>query len=137
MKDEAERYRLLLESRRWRGPRPLDALSPGAVRRQAQGQEVWSPLGAVLGRATRQLRRRTLAAEAWERNAPPGALPGSVVEAVEGDTVVIAVENATVCYELRRQARTLARNLAKLVPGVSRIRFTVAGVAPQEPPGAV
>jgi hypothetical protein len=130
MRDEAEQYRCLLENRRPGALRTLAELSARGRRARERGQSVRAPLAAVVARAARQLRRREQAAAAWARVAPPAWLADTTVETLEGerrDVLLIRVTNATLAYGLRREQATLQRRLGRLVPGVRRIRFVVAG----------
>jgi hypothetical protein len=114
-------YRQLCENRRRPGPVPLGA---AGERRTGQGR---SPLAAVLATATRAARRRRRAAAAWQRIAQPEWLTLAAVEAVDGDTLVVAVDSPALGCELRRRAEALARDLAGLVPGLRRVRFVRPG----------
>lgn len=121
----AGQYELLVRNRRAYGPLTVDQRSPRSRQRPGTGGR--SPLAAVVHRAARQYRRRVAAEQAWERVIPPKWLGAAAVDRVEGDTVVIAVETATLCYDMRRHATELASALGRLVPGVRRVTFTVSG----------
>ena len=116
----AEQYRQLRDNRRVRGPVRLG--EPPRGRPDAQ-----TPLAAVLARAARRQRRCAAAEGAWLRVAASAWSDQAAVETVEGDTVVIAVRNSVVLYELERRRGVLERRMAELVPGVRRLRFAIAG----------
>ncbi len=123
-----QQYRRLCESRRWTGPLALGEVSPrAALRRQRGGRVAPAPLATVVAKAVRGLRRRQRAAEAWQRVAHPEWMAQTAVDAVEGDTAVIAVTGPTLAYELRRRSTALGHALAALVPGLRRVRFIVSG----------
>jgi hypothetical protein len=112
-------YRQLCDNRRRASPALLGAAGGrGTIRGR-------SPLAAVLAAATRAARRRQKAALAWQRIAQPEWLVGAAVEAVEGDTLVVAVDSPALGCELRRRAAALAGDLAGLVPGLVRVRFVM------------
>jgi hypothetical protein len=112
-------YQRLRDNRRVAGPRPLGEARPGADGRI-------SPLAAVLAQAARKLRRREAGTAARQRVAPPAWLAHTVVEGVEGDTLVIGARGSSLCYELGRQQTALERQIARLAPGLHRLRFVVA-----------
>jgi hypothetical protein len=121
-------YRRLCECRRVAGPLALSAVSPRAeLRRQRGGRVAPAPLAAVVAKAVRGLRHRKRAADAWQRVAQPEWLAQTVVDAVEGDTAIIAAAGSTLAYELRRRSTALGQALAALVPGLRRVRFIVSG----------
>ncbi len=123
-----QQYRRLCECRRVAGPLPLSQVSPQILlRHQRSGRGMPAPLAAVVAKAVRAARRRQRAADAWQRVAHPDWLGQSAVEAVEGDTAIIAVAGPTLAYKLRRQSTALGHALAALVPGLRRVRFNVAG----------
>lgn len=131
MRDEAEQYRLRVEGRRARGPLRLDEVSPRAKQRAEEaGRTVQSPVGAIIARAARTLGERERATAAWCRIAPPECAAAASPAGVEGryhDTLVLHVSSATMLFELRRQQAALERQLARLVPGLHRLRLVVAG----------
>ncbi len=131
MKDDAEQYRRLLEHRRARGPLLLDQLSLGAKLLQARGRkDVRTPVGGIVAKAAAGLKLREKVESAWQRVVPPQWSEEARVDRVGGryrDTVEIVLRSSVLLYELGRQAPTLERQLRKLVPGVRRIRFVVAG----------
>jgi hypothetical protein len=86
-----------------------------------------APLAAVVARAVRSARYRQRAASAWQRVADPDWLAQTAVDAVEGDTAIIAVAGSTLAYELRRRSTALGQALGTLVPGLRRVRFIVSG----------
>jgi hypothetical protein len=91
---------------------------------RVDGLEAILPL--VIEGAAGALRRRLRAQEAWERIANPKWLRVAEVEAVKGGVVVVAVRGAAYYEEVRQQAGRLGRQLAELVPGMSRVRFVAA-----------
>lgn len=123
-------YQRLRENRRVRGPLPL-----GEARADTAGAP--SPLAAVVAQAARKLRRREAGAVAWQQVAPPAWLAQTDVDGVDGDTLVIAARGSSLCYELRRQQATMERQIAKLAPGVHRLRFIVTGSQPRPAGGAL
>ncbi len=114
-------YRQLCDNRRRAGPAPLGAVGGRGTMRGR------SPLAAVLAVATRAARRRQKAALAWQRIAQPEWSAGAAVEAVDGDTLIVAVDSPALGCELRRRAAALAQDLAGLVPGLLRVRFVTRG----------
>ena len=116
-----QQYRCLRGNRRMRDTAlRLDQARPG-------GKSNWTPLAGVIARAARRLRQRQAAAHAWEQIASPDWLAQTEVESVAGDMVTILGASSTVCYDLHRRRTALERQLSRLVPGVCRLRFVVAG----------
>lgn len=125
----ADQYRALRERRASRGPRTLAEVPPVRGRRVRP-----STLAAVVADAARRLRQREAAAAAWWRVAAPEWLPDTRVTGLESGpagrwTAVIAVGSAAVAYEIRRRQLALERQLARLVPGLRRVRFTLGADA--------
>jgi hypothetical protein len=112
-------YRRLCENRRIVGPLPLG--EPGG-RFLGRGLPL-SPLATVVAAAARTSRRREKARAAWQRLAQPEWLATTAVEAVDGDTLVVAVDGPALRYDLQRHRAALDRALAGLVPGLRRVRF--------------
>lgn len=117
---DGQQYQRLRENCRMRGPRTL-------MESRGDEQGRLSPVAAVLAQAARKLRRRQVGAAAWQRVAPAAWLGHTVVEGVDGDTLVVGACGSSLCYELRRQQAALERQVAKLAPGVHRLRFVVTG----------
>lgn len=121
-------YQWLCDNRRAR-----EAVGLGEVRVVRRGRrshltrDFLTPVVAVVAKAARQLRRRELAVGAWQQVAGSEWLAVTMVESVQQNTLVIAADSSTVCFELRRQGAALERALRKLLPGVSHIRFVVQG----------
>ncbi len=113
-------YRCLWSNRQARAALRLDELRSGGRARR-------TPVGAVVARAAESRRRCAAAEQAWQRVAPPAWLARTRVDGVVGDAVIVVVDSAALHYELRRQGSTLQRGMAKLVPGLCRVRFIVAG----------
>jgi hypothetical protein len=120
----ARQYEQMLANRRARGPLRLADAHP-----RAKNQV--SPIAGIVGKAARILRQRQAGAGAWERLARPAWLADTEVDEIAGDTLVVLVSGAALLFELRRQRAALERQLARLVPGVRRLRFAPAGAPPE------
>lgn len=105
-----QQYRQILHNRRPASPSPLLA---GTV------------TGDLLREAAANVRRRHHGAEAWERVARPEWLAATHVEAVDGNTLLVAVDNSTVYYDLTRRAEILGAALTRYAPGLARVRFVL------------
>ncbi len=112
-------YERLVANRRVTGGLRLDETRPAATNRIPV-------LARVLAAAAQVLQRREQAQAAWERIARATWHRGAQVVAVEGGTLVIAVESSALYYELTRRRADLQRQVQRLVPGVCAVRFVVA-----------
>jgi hypothetical protein len=115
----AEQYQRLRENRRARC-----AVSLGAAVSDRQGGQ--TALAGVLAAAARRQRRYAAAAAAWQRIAEPRWIEEAAVDAVVGDTIIIAVRSSTALYDLGRRQAMLGRRLAELVPGARQVRFILS-----------
>ncbi len=124
-----QQYNDLRESRRRPTAASLNELSRRALlRQQRTGQCVQTPVARVVAEAVEVLRRRELAAAAWERVVPPAWAGDAVVAGVQHrDTAVISVTSSPLLCELRRQQAALEQALARLAPGIRHLRFVVGG----------
>lgn len=131
--DAAVQYNTLLTNRRAKMALRLDEVSGRARLWQARGRRCAPPpLAAVIARAAKQLRRRERAQAAWQKLVAGRWAVVSRVERVAGrggTDVIVRVSSSTVLYELRRRHAELHRELARLVPGVRRLRFVVRAVS--------
>jgi hypothetical protein len=114
--------RLRLPGRLTDVPMPRRRRKPGPAR---------SIVDNLLRSAARDLRQRERAADAWQRVAPASWLPHTRVTAVlrrpeGGFTLCIAVDSATLLYEIRRRGSSLQQRLARFLPQLRRLQCTVA-----------
>lgn len=86
-----------------------------------------SPTGAVLRRAARQARMWRRATDGWTQLADPEWASLATPESIDGDVLVVGVAHATLRAHLERRAEALARQLARIVPAIRRVRFIPAG----------
>lgn len=121
-----QQYRCLLENCRRRKVRRLSDTRPGA----GGGR---STLGQVMERAVRAVRRRERAQVAWLRCVPATWSEAAGVVGVEGDTVVVGAVDSVVLHELRRRSGGLERQLARLVPGMRRLRIELDRAGDEDP----
>lgn len=126
---EARQFEQLRSNRsRW-AVTNIATISPRELARsQRRGYPAIAPMANVLRRFGRLLRRREAAQRAWERVAPPTYLTQSRVVGLSEDrpdTAIIAVAHSALLYELRRQHRRLEPAIARLAPGVVKIRYVI------------
>ena len=79
---------------------------------------------SLLRAATRAVKRREAAERALRKILQPTWLAVTRVEALERGTLALAVSEPLICEQMRRQAPTLQRQLARKMPGVQRLLVT-------------
>jgi hypothetical protein len=108
--DEQHFARLLESRRRRHGLQPLFATQSPAQ---------------LIRRASRACRRYEALADAWRQVCEPALARECEVAGVREDTAIIIAANSSVLFELRQQAPLLTRHVARLAPGVRRLRFVL------------
>ncbi|MCG3128851.1 MAG: hypothetical protein CHACPFDD_03747 [Phycisphaerae bacterium] len=86
-----------------------------------------SPMGVVLRRAARSSRTWQRVSEAWARVIEPEWETAAAPAGVEGDVLVVAVAQPALRAHLERRGEVLARQVARIVPMIRRVRFVPAG----------
>ncbi|MBL8879819.1 MAG: DUF721 domain-containing protein [Phycisphaerales bacterium] len=80
-------------------------------------------MSAILRTSSQQARLSESLAEEWQKIAKPGWLESSELMSLEDGVAVFAVADATLRFELSRQASRLAKQLSRRVAGLRSMRF--------------